>query len=452
MRLAMSAHERRSIPCNKEVFRNSNFINGNSHFIDLFRRHQRPKISPLLPNPVYLPALYQNNSYNCYGNQNVIPPKLHQPIEEVIDNQFYQRKEQVVSLSQIIENKSSTSPPCQAFCNFDSHSTKTKLLQSITNVDSKITEIEFEIEERKKFEAAKKKPSVKQLKQVLQPINHSLFHNIITENQQKAHEAHSIMLHLGPQLDFPMYNQPCDTAVYHENKKCFILFKEKLKILLRRKYVAKVKTQKSLLRLYSHLACKWKNNINKVENSRRHKSKEMKNRNYFETVFPELQKKKFTRERSKRTGDHVLSEADYQEVLRKLNFENLGHSWIKSSSALLPVLLDSEQRAKFFHNQNNLVTDVKVTGEKEFLNLWTPTEKVIFKEKFIQFSKNFGRIASFIVKKSVADCVKYYYLTKRRENYKISGKSKKMQRMFQQFCIDNEKHQQLPSSNISMEK
>ena len=52
------------------------------------------------------------------------------------------------------------------------------------------------------------------------------------------------------------------------------------------------------------------------------------------------------------------------------------------------------------------------------MNVWTDPEKEIFKEKFLLHSKNFGQIAQFLERKSVSDCVQYYYLSKKTENYK----------------------------------
>ena len=51
-------------------------------------------------------------------------------------------------------------------------------------------------------------------------------------------------------------------------------------------------------------------------------------------------------------------------------------------------------------------------------NVWTDREKDVFKEKFLQHPKNFGMIAQNLERKSVSDCVQYYYLTKKSVNFK----------------------------------
>ena len=45
-------------------------------------------------------------------------------------------------------------------------------------------------------------------------------------------------------------------------------------------------------------------------------------------------------------------------------------------------------------------------------------EKVIFVDKFLQFPKNFSRIASFLTNRSTKDCIKFYYDSKTVINYK----------------------------------
>jgi nuclear receptor co-repressor 1 len=60
--------------------------------------------------------------------------------------------------------------------------------------------------------------------------------------------------------------------------------------------------------------------------------------------------------------------------------------------------------------------------------VWTDAEKEIFKEKFLLHPKNFGQIAQFLERKTVSDCVQYYYLSKKTENYKQLLRKSKMRR------------------------
>lgn len=51
-------------------------------------------------------------------------------------------------------------------------------------------------------------------------------------------------------------------------------------------------------------------------------------------------------------------------------------------------------------------------------NLWTDIEKIIFLDKFVQYPKNFSRIATFLSRKDARDCVRLYYDTKYKIDFK----------------------------------
>jgi hypothetical protein len=60
------------------------------------------------------------------------------------------------------------------------------------------------------------------------------------------------------------------------------------------------------------------------------------------------------------------------------------------------------------------IVDKKFRYEK----LWTDMEKSIFVDKFLQFPKNFCKIASYLVNRVTKDCIKFYYDTKASIPYK----------------------------------
>ncbi|KAM4707636.1 nuclear receptor corepressor 2 isoform 2-T2 [Discoglossus pictus] len=83
------------------------------------------------------------------------------------------------------------------------------------------------------------------------------------------------------------------------------------------------------------------------------------------------------------------------------------------------MLFDAEQQRIKFINMNGLMDDpMKVYKDRQVMNMWSEQEKETFREKFVQQPKNFMFIASFLERKTVSDCVLFYYLTKKNENYK----------------------------------
>ena len=90
-----------------------------------------------------------------------------------------------------------------------------------------------------------------------------------------------------------------------------------------------------------------------------------------------------------------------------------------SYAVIPPLLLPPDERRRKFTNNNGLILDpLREYNERKFVNTWTDSEKEIFKEKYLLHPKNFGQIAQFLERKTVSDCVQYYYLSKNTENYK----------------------------------
>ncbi|KAF6215831.1 hypothetical protein GE061_000166 [Apolygus lucorum] len=303
-------------------------------------------------------------------------------------------------------------------------STKDELLHGISKVDREITKTELQISTLKRkqqeLEEAAKKPEVEaEEEEIPQPKHHSPAQKIYAENRRKAQEAHGLLKHLGPAIQLPLYNQPSDTAVYHENKMKHQLFKDRLMLHLRKKHIEREAREKRLTSTYSVLVQEWLRKVDKVENSQKRKARDSKNREFFEKVFPRLRKMREDRERFNRVGARVKSEADLEEIMDGLQEQEMEDKKMRSYAVVPPLLLDAKQRSIFYVNNNGRVDDFPAEYKgRHLLNVWTQAEKDIFKEKFLQHPKNFGVIASYLEKKSVSDCVQYYYLSKKTENYK----------------------------------
>ncbi|XP_053130985.1 nuclear receptor corepressor 1 isoform X7 [Hemicordylus capensis] len=223
---------------------------------------------------------------------------------------------------------------------------KEELIQSMDRVDREIAKVEQQILKLKKkqqqLEEEAAKPPEPERPVSPPPVeqkHRSIVQIIYDENRKKAEEAHKILEGLGPKVELPLYNQPSDTKVYHENIKTNQVMRKKLILFFKRR-------------------------------------------------------------------NHARKQRNNEKQMRQL-------------SVIPPMMFDAEQRRVKFINMNGLMEDpMKVYKDRQFMNVWTDHEKEIFKEKFVQHPKNFGLIASYLERKNVPDCVLYYYLTKKNENYK----------------------------------
>ncbi|EEC11848.1 hypothetical protein IscW_ISCW008711, partial [Ixodes scapularis] len=236
---------------------------------------------------------------------------------------------------------------------------------------------------------------------------------------RKAHHAHATMDSLGPKVELPMYNQPSDTAIYHENKKKFQEFRKNLTLYFKKRAQERESREKYLTDTYNQLMQAWLKKMDKRENNAARKAKDQKQREFFEKQFPELKKQREDRERFSRAGQRVRSEAELEEIMDGLQEQENEDRKMRSYAVVPPILLDVRQRRVRYLNRNSLVEDLSSDyKERQMHNLWTDQEKELFREKYLQHAKNFSIIASYLERKSVADCVQYYYLTKKSENYK----------------------------------
>ncbi|XP_050513281.1 uncharacterized protein LOC114330824 isoform X1 [Diabrotica virgifera virgifera] len=302
--------------------------------------------------------------------------------------------------------------------------TKDELIQQIGKVDREIAKAESQITILKKkqteLEEMAKKPAVKlEVEEDTTPKHQSLPQKIYAENRKRAQNAHAQLDSLGPNVEWPLYNQPSDAPVYNENKRRNASFKRRLLDYFKKKNNEKESRNLYLTDTYSRMMQEWLRKVDKIELSTKRKAKEMKNREFFEKIFPELRKQREDKERFNRVGARVKSEADMEEIMDNLQEQALEDKKMRSYAVIPPILIDKKERKLRYDNHNGYLDDMEeVYKSRKFLNVWTQAEKEVFKEKYLQHPKNFGVIASYLDRKSVSDCVQYYYLSKKTENYK----------------------------------
>ncbi|XP_026830889.1 uncharacterized protein LOC105284432 isoform X2 [Ooceraea biroi] len=311
-------------------------------------------------------------------------------------------------------------------------SSKDDLLQQIAKVDREISKRETQMNMLRKRlkeleEAANKPLEATGLKrhieeQSQQPKHQSLAQKIYAENRRKAEEAHRLLERLGPKVELPLYNQPSDTNVYQENRTQHqTCMRTRLVARLRREHVERTSLHQQQSQTYAILVQEWHRRVERLESTQKRKSKETKNREFFEKVFPELRKQREDKERFNRVGARIKSEADLEEIMDGLQEQEMEDKKMRSYAVIPPLLLDARQRRIAFQNRNGLLQPEELEAlhnERKLINVWSSVEHELFKEKYLQHPKNFGVIAQSLEHKSVPDCVHHYYLTKKAENYK----------------------------------
>ncbi|XP_075342486.1 nuclear receptor corepressor 1 isoform X3 [Odontesthes bonariensis] len=292
---------------------------------------------------------------------------------------------------------------------------KEELIQSMDRVDREIAKVEQQILKLKKkqqqLEEEAAKPVEPEKPATPPPVEHkhrSIVQIIYDENR-------------------PLYNQPSDTKVYHDNIKTNQVMRKKLILFFKRRNHARKQREQKICQRYDQLMEAWEKKVERMENNPRRKAKESRTREYYERQFPEIRKQREQQERFQRVGQRgtglsatiARSEHEISEIIDGLSEQENNEKQMRQLSVIPPMMYDSEQRRVKFINMNGLMDDpMKVYKARQFMNVWTEHEREIFKEKFIQHPKNFGLIASYLERKSVSDCVLFYYLTKKNQNYK----------------------------------
>uniref|UniRef100_W5MFZ2 Nuclear receptor corepressor 2 n=1 Tax=Lepisosteus oculatus TaxID=7918 RepID=W5MFZ2_LEPOC len=340
---------------------------------------------------------------------------------------------------------------------------KEELIQNMDRVDREITMVEQQIcklrkkQQQLEEEAAKPQEPERPLSPPPSEAKHrSLVQIIYDENRKKAEEAHRILEGLGPRVELPLYNQPSDTKQYHENIKINQAMRKKLILYFKRRNHARKQWEQKFCQRYDQLMEAWEKKVERIESNPRRRAKESKVREYYEKQFPEIRKQRELQERMQsRVGQRsgalsssaARSEHEVSEIIDGISEQENSEKQMRQLAVIPPMLFDAEQQRIKFINMNGLMDDpMKVYKDRQVMNMWSEQEKDTFREKFIQHPKNFGLIASFLERKTVADCVLFYYLTKKNENYKNIVRRNYRRRGRSQ--VQNAKQQKTREQNI----
>ncbi len=197
--------------------------------------------------------------------------------------------------------------------------------------------------------------------------------------------------------------------------------KNRLKNVFKKKHELSINQLKFQSNKYDKIYQNWQKLIEKEEKIILNKDLTIY-RETFEKTFPELRKTREDKEKKQlNTTDSSTTEQQISVNPNTIEQElEIEEEKLRKSSIVPPFIYDKWQRKHQYFNQNGLVKRDAAEFYKERTKMpyWSSEEKQIFIEKFTQSPKNFGYISSFLENKTTEQCVQFYYMTKKTENYK----------------------------------
>ena len=180
---------------------------------------------------------------------------------------------------------------------------------------------------------------------------------------------------------------------------------------------------------YDQIYREWQKSIEKEEKSILLKDASTY-RDTFEKTFPELRKAREDKEKKQSIhagNESSVSLAEPQQVPPSASLatteqdnDEEDEEKMRKSSVIPPIMHDRWQRKHQYFNENGLIKRDAALFYKESTEMskWSDEERQIFVERFTQSPKNFGYISSFLENRTTEQCIQFYYMTKKQENYK----------------------------------
>eukprot|EP00800_Vazella_pourtalesii_P022839 TRINITY_DN9058_c0_g1_i2.p1 TRINITY_DN9058_c0_g1~~TRINITY_DN9058_c0_g1_i2.p1 ORF type:complete len:661 (-),score=133.17 TRINITY_DN9058_c0_g1_i2:2-1984(-) len=242
-----------------------------------------------------------------------------------------------------------------------------------------------------------------------------LIHRIYSENKKKVESVTS--RDLLQTSNIITYRQPCEAPRYYNSIFSYKQRRPQFIQLLQNRLVRQYKKERLLCVEQDSLREGWESSLQEVSESENKKLLQNRMKEQYERFYPEIK-----RQREQERTIKVIGES---EVCEENSLEK--H---ESVAATIPAMVTERREKEIkFSSRNGYIGDLtKFTEDKKYTNIWKEEEKVTFKEKIYQYPKNFEVIASYLNNKSVADCIKYYYLNKKLVNFKHSVRGSNVKR------------------------
>ncbi|VDM18439.1 unnamed protein product [Hydatigera taeniaeformis] len=253
---------------------------------------------------------------------------------------------------------------------------------------------------------------------------------LLSETRSRAKRQHESLARLcGRSVSscpcaLPVYRQPSDLpALRHVQSVYKTGFRRQLIKYIHRRKRAERARLRILAKHYARHAQAFFKRHEKLMNSAKRKQKDAKNREIFDKAFPEM--KKIREDQGQKDGGKCEDGHDTGSTAGSNGVDgdqvyDLVEDIAKMKEYAIdpPVTLAPWERSYHFLCTAHRIADPKSEHLKaQSLEKWSKEDRARFKERFLATPKNFTTIAASL-DKTVAECIHYYYLSKKSEGYK----------------------------------
>ncbi|KAF9427491.1 hypothetical protein BGZ94_004792 [Podila epigama] len=249
------------------------------------------------------------------------------------------------------------------------------------------------------------------------------------QDEQDESQQHHQQRHLEEKPR--IYASVQDYPFYQENIDRHARLRSAMLKNLAKKAMALDEKELNLKREYKQHWELWTKKIGKLDKQREKMANASSNRDSDQVVS---ESSVFTtrNRRGAYTSDAVRSEAELLEIIQSLENADMRDPDVRASrtaATVPPMILDSYIRENVhYYDYNHLVTDpANYYHLGPVTDVWTEEEREIFIKRYLNYPKQFGKIAAGIEGKTASQCVLFYYREKKKIGFKdiLSNRGRK---------------------------
>ncbi|KAF9401160.1 hypothetical protein BGX21_002544 [Mortierella sp. AD011] len=271
-----------------------------------------------------------------------------------------------------------------------------------------------------------------------------LYDQIYAENNTRAKKYGRVHSAIGPSREHghhqneqakpQIYESVEDYPFYQENIESHMRLRDAMLHNMATKAAALDEKELELKREYKQHWESWIKKVEKLDKIKEKMSNAPLPANVREEDLVQSDNVLFTTRNRRGTynSDAVRSEAELMEIIQSLENADMRNPDLRASrtaATVPPMILDPYVREKVhYFDRNHLVTDpAKYYRLGPVTDIWTEEEREIFIKRYLNYPKQFGKIAAGIENKTASQCVLFYYREKKKIGFKdmVSNRGRK---------------------------